>query len=133
MSRSPVSFASALQRWRCAAFAAAVVSATVSAPVFAQETPQEGSRDSRELFTPEAEAAIASGLYWLAGQQQEDGSFGAATRYRSNPGVVGLCGLALLSSGSTPGRGEYGEHLNRAIDFILSRARPSGYIVEEDW
>ncbi|MFO1092351.1 MAG: prenyltransferase/squalene oxidase repeat-containing protein [Planctomycetaceae bacterium] len=105
----------------------------VSAPASAQETSQEGSRDSRELFTPETEAAIASGLYWLAGQQQEDGSFGAVTRYRGNPGVVGLCGLALLSSGSTPGRGEYGEHLNRAIDFIVSCARPSGYIVEEDW
>jgi len=102
-------------------------------PAVAQQEPQAASRDSRDLFTPEAEAAIASGMNWLAGQQQADGSFGIATRYRANPGVVGLCGLALLSSGSTPGRGEYGEHLTRAVDFVLSCARPSGYIVEEDW
>jgi prenyltransferase beta subunit len=99
----------------------------------AQSDVQSGSRDSRELFTHATEASINAGLAWLASEQQEDGSFGTVTRYRSNPGVVGLCGLALLSSGSTPGRGAYGANLNQAIDFIISCARPSGYIVEEDW
>jgi hypothetical protein len=101
-------------------------------PAVAQDEPQAGSRDSRELFTPATEAAISAGLNWLAGQQQSDGSFGTVTSYRSNPGVVGLCGLAFLASGSIPGRGDYGEHLNRSIDFVIA-CRPSGYIVEEDW
>ena len=99
----------------------------------AQDEPKSASRDSRELFTPATDAAITAGLNWLAGQQQSDGSFGVVTRYRSNPGVVGLCGLALLSSGSTPGRGPYGAHVQKAVDFVLTCSRPSGYIVEEDW
>lgn len=99
----------------------------------AQATPQGGSQDSRELLTPAAEAAIDSGLAWLAGQQQADGSFGTITRYRTNPGVVSLCGLAFLASGSTPGRGPYGAAVARTVDYVLACARPSGYIVEEDW
>lgn len=102
-------------------------------PAAAQEARQSGSRDARDLFSPETDAAIESGLHWLSGQQQADGSFGVTARYRSNPGVTGLCGLAFLSSGATPGRGRYGEHLKNAIRFVVSCARPSGYIVDEDW
>lgn len=102
-------------------------------PSSAQEAPQSGSRDARDLYSPATDAAIDAGLNWLAGQQQPDGSFGVSARYRTNPGVAGLCGLAFLSAGATPGRGPYGDHLNRAIQFVVSCARPSGYIVEEDW
>lgn len=116
----------------CGGGLAIVALLVVAGSVFAQEAPQSGSRDSRELFTPATEAAIDVGLAWLAGQQQEDGSFGVVTRYRWNPGVVGLCGLAFLASGSTPGRGTYGDNLNRATDFVISCARPSGYLVEQD-
>lgn len=131
MSRPPANHAK-LHRLRLSAICAiAVLLGAVPAAALAEE-PQAGSRDSRDLFTPEAEAAIASGLVWLAEQQQADGSFGLTTRYRTNPGVAGLCGLALLSSGSTPGRGEYGVHLSRTVDYIITCARPSGYIVEED-
>ncbi|REJ93851.1 MAG: prenyltransferase [Planctomycetota bacterium] len=99
----------------------------------AQVDDRAASRDSRHLMTPETRSSIDEGLIWLAGRQQEDGSFGTTTRYRNNPGVAGLCGLAFLASGSTPDRGPYGQHVSRAIDFVLSCARPSGYIVEEDW
>lgn len=96
------------------------------------DDPPTGSRDSRRHLTPAAQQAIDAGLAWLAGSQQEDGSFGTATRYRRNPGVVSLCGLAFLASGSTPGRGPHGATLSRTVDYVLSCARPSGYIVEED-
>lgn len=111
----------------------AVATLALSSHARGQADVQSGSRDSRELFTPATEASIDAGLAWLASEQQENGSFGLVTSYRANPGVVGLCGLAFLSSGSTPGRGPYGANLNLAIDFIVSCARPSGYIVEEDW
>lgn len=89
-----------------------------------------GSRDSLRLVTPETEAAIDRGLEWLSQRQQDDGSFGSITRYRQNPGVAGLCGLAFLASGSTPGRGPYGETISGTVDYVTSCARPSGYIVE---
>ena len=98
---------------------------------FAQD--EAGSRNSRHLITPAGEAAIDSGLQWLAGRQQNDGSFGTLTRYRVNPGVTGLCGLSFLASGSTPGRGPYGENVARALDYVMSCARPNGYIVEAEW
>ena len=93
------------------------------------------SRDSRDLITPETEAAITHGLEWLTRRQQPDGVFGPTTalnRYRLNPAVNALCGLALLSSGSTPGRGPFGAHLDHLIDLLLDYAGPTGFITEPD-
>ena len=93
------------------------------------------STDSRDLVTPETDAAIKRGLEWLEQRQQPDGSFGrraSFNRYRRNPAVNALCGLALLSSGSTPGRGPYGTVIDRTVEFILSCAAPTGFIAEDD-
>jgi hypothetical protein len=93
------------------------------------------SRDSRDLVTPETDAAIQRGLAWLAGRQQRDGVFGPVAtfnRYRANPAVNALCGLALLSSGSTPGRGRYGAHLDRCTDLLLEYSGATGFIAEPD-
>lgn len=91
------------------------------------------SIDSRDLVTPRTDQAIQAGLEWLAGRQQADGAFGPEqgfSRYRRNPAVIALCGLALLSSGSTPGRGPYGAHLDRCIELLLRFVTPSGFIAE---
>lgn len=109
---------------------ALILSGTVPSVAVLGDDRESGSRDSRRFVTVEADAAIERGLDWLAQRQQDDGSFGAITRYRQNPGVAGLCGMAFLASGSTPGRGPYGETISRTIDYVISCARPSGYIVE---
>lgn len=91
------------------------------------------SIDSRDLVTPRTDQAIQAGLEWLAGRQQADGAFGPEqgfSRYRRNPAVIALCGLALLSSGSTPGRGPYGAHIDRCIELLLRFVTPSGFIAE---
>ena len=94
------------------------------------------STDSRDLVTQESELAVRTGLEWLARRQNEEtGSFGARfsfREYQQNPAVNGLCGLALLASGSQPGRGPYGQQIDRVTDFILSLATPNGFIVEPD-
>ncbi|MEZ6057321.1 MAG: prenyltransferase/squalene oxidase repeat-containing protein [Planctomycetaceae bacterium] len=93
------------------------------------------STDSRSMVSPETEEAIQRGLKWLVGRQQEGGNFGlrsSFSRYQLNPAVNSLCGLALLSSGSTPGRGPYGAAIQRLTDFVLSCAKSTGYLVEED-
>jgi hypothetical protein len=94
------------------------------------ETPA-GSRDSREMVNERSEAAIAGGLAWLAAQQQRDGSFGTVSTYRGNVGVSGICGMAFLAAGNTPGRGPYGVTIDRCLDYVLSCAQPSGFLSED--
>ena len=45
--------------------------------------------------------------------------------------VTALAGMAFLSSGSTPGRGKYGVRVQKAVDFLLSRFQPNGFIFDE--
>ncbi|MBN1395993.1 MAG: terpene cyclase/mutase family protein, partial [Pirellulales bacterium] len=78
-------------------------------------------------LTPAAERSIDKGLKWLAAGQHDDGSFGAG-QYRGNAAVSALAGMALISGGSTPGRGPYGEQLQRCVDYLLGCVRPSGFI-----
>jgi prenyltransferase beta subunit len=106
-----------------------LVSASPFSSWAAGQEPQ-ASIDSRRLFTPEAKESVERGLTWLAAQQRENGSFQSISAFGGNPGVVGLCGLAFLSSGSAPRRGEYGQALDRALDYVLSCAHSNGYIAE---
>ncbi len=89
---------------------------------------RRSSEDLAKLVTPESQKTIDLGLAHLAARQFEDGSFGVEGSYGHNVGVTALGGMAFLSSGSTPGRGKYGKHVERALNFIMNSAQPSGYI-----
>jgi squalene cyclase len=82
-----------------------------------------------EVVTPETDAAIERGLEWLASRQNEDGSFGTGGNYSRNVAVPALCGMAFLSAGHTPGRGPYGSHVEKAVEYVLAQCQPSGFIV----
>jgi hypothetical protein len=84
-------------------------------------------RTAARLITPQTEAAIGRGLAWLAKRQHQDGSFGSGA-YRGNVAVTALCGLALMSGGSTPGRGPYGAEVARSVDYLLAHTQQSGFI-----
>jgi hypothetical protein len=84
-----------------------------------------------ELITPPTNGAIERGLAYLAEHQLEDGSFGTTGDGR-NVAVVGLGGMAFLAAGSTPGRGPYGENINRCIDFLLANTADTGLIAAPD-
>jgi Prenyltransferase and squalene oxidase repeat len=84
----------------------------------------EGTAD---LITPETERAIKMGLEWLSHIQNGDGSFGNGT-YRGNIAVTSLAGLAFMESGSSPGRGPYGTHIDRALTYVMDNTAPSGFI-----
>ena len=59
----------------------------------------------------------------LAARQNNDGSFGIKSDlFGCDPAIAALCGMAFLSLGSLPGRGRYGDVLNKIIDFILTRS-----------
>ena len=80
-----------------------------------------------ELLTPPTMRAIDRGLSFLASRQRDDGSFGSGG-YSYDVGVCSLCGMAFLSSGSTPGRGPYGKQIDKCIDFVLDNVDQSGFI-----
>jgi hypothetical protein len=69
--------------------------------------------------------AIDNSLVWLANAQQRqgqmDGAFGTGA-YNGNVAVTALGGLALMAGGNQPGRGRYGDHVTRAVRYILSRS-----------
>jgi hypothetical protein len=76
---------------------------------------------------PETHRAISAGLAYLQRRQNDDGSFGDGNMAR-NVAVCGLVGLAMLSNGSTPGRGPSGQALTRGVDFILTHTQDSGFV-----
>ncbi len=80
-----------------------------------------------ELITDETQRAIDQGLRWLSAQQNADGSYGTGT-YRGNVAVTSLAALAMMASGSSPGRGPYGKQIDAALQYILentSGTRPA--------
>jgi hypothetical protein len=74
-------------------------------------------------ITPESQQALDRGLRWLARNQGPNGN------WESNDlGLVSLGALAFLADGHTPGRGEYGEVVEKALDYVLRNAKPSGLL-----
>ena len=47
---------------------------------------------------------------------------------KGNSGVTSLCVMAFLARGETPGRGPYGETINRGVDFVLAHQKPDGLL-----
>jgi prenyltransferase beta subunit len=82
----------------------------------------------REYVTPETQTAIDQGLAWLARNQRPDGSLGSTNNYRGSTAVTALAGIAFLSAGHVPGRGEYGKVVERCVDFLLAHTDSTGFI-----
>ena len=74
-----------------------------------------------------ARPAIGKGLAYLAARQEEDGSFSTRGAGR-NAAICALGGMAWLAEGSTPGRGPYGEHVDRVTNYLLDEQQPSGLL-----
>jgi hypothetical protein len=74
-------------------------------------------------ITPESQQALARGLQWLAKNQGPEGNWGC-----NELGVVSVGALAFLADGHLPGRGRYGENVERALDYVLRNERPPGLL-----
>ena len=84
-------------------------------------------------YTEQSRRAVERGLAWLAGQQNDDGTFGrGGGGMGSSSGITGIGGLALMSSGSLPDRGPYGLEVRRAVDAVMAQAQPSGLLSREN-
>jgi len=92
----------------------------------ANAQPAKVDPEVAKLYTAEAKQTALKGLRYLAQRQSDDGAFGDG--YGQNVGVCGVAGLAFMSSGSTPGRGPFGQNVNKCIDYLLSQTQENGFI-----
>jgi hypothetical protein len=108
----------------------AVISGLVclSVPAFAQKPPNPFDVEAREyLGTPKSEAAVEKGLEYLAKRQLSNGRWDSGN-YRDDAAVSGLCTLAFLSAGHQPGRGKYGDLLDKAANYLADSIRRDGLV-----
>uniref|UniRef100_A0A7C2P5U5 Squalene--hopene cyclase n=1 Tax=Schlesneria paludicola TaxID=360056 RepID=A0A7C2P5U5_9PLAN len=86
-------------------------------------SPQVSRAQGDWEITPESELALERGLAWLARNQTSQGN------WESNDlGLVSLGALAFLSAGHLPGRGKYGDTVDRALGYVLQNVKPSGLL-----
>ena len=81
-------------------------------------------------ITPELESAVQRGLAYLAQQQNEDGSFDGG-RFGKNVAITSLACLAFMADGHLPGRGAYGDNVDRGLRFIVRNTAENGLIASE--
>lgn len=99
----------------------------VARPVMAETMAARPNQVAGDELTPKCQSGIEKGLKWLADRQQKDGSFGGGGM-NANSAVTSLSALALMSSGSLPGRGPYGDQVKRAADYIVNSGQKSGLL-----
>lgn len=78
-------------------------------------------------ITPTSELALERGIAWLAKNQGRDGNWDS-----NDLGLVSLGALAFLSAGHLPGRGKYGDNVDRALQYVIKNAKPSGLLNSAD-
>ncbi|MCH7701013.1 MAG: terpene cyclase/mutase family protein [Planctomycetes bacterium] len=116
-------------RWLlCAACATLLL---ISTPVVVGEGQPDGAANAGELPAEGLSGGVAGGLQWLAAQQQADGSFGSLSHYGPHVGITGLAGLAFMAEGSSPGRGSYGDHIEKCVRFVVDHSSESGLLAAE--
>jgi hypothetical protein len=80
-------------------------------------------RTGADFITRDTENAIREGLDYLARCQLPDGSFFQDREQRSggaSGGITSLTSLALMAAGNQPNRGKFGNHISRAVDYVVS-------------
>jgi len=93
---------------------------TAAAMLLLVSAPARADTESYWLakYRAPVDQAVKKALAFLAKRLASDDSFAKETRNLN--AACGLAGMAFLSAGHTPGRGPYGDVVNRCIDFILA-------------
>lgn len=111
--------------WLCAL----IPTAGWAAPAGLSDRPNQVRGDE---ITPAQQEAVRKGLEWLSRQQQRDGRFGAGGEgFGASSGITALAGIAFMAEGNLPGRGKYGDNVQRAVDYILRSSQESGLLASE--
>src|SRR5688572_1421082 len=115
-----------------------LAAAVVASPVVAQDkgAAPVAERPNQVIgneITPGQVRAVELGLESLAKRQARNGSFGA--NYGSaggHAGITALAGLAFMSAGNLPGRGKYGDNVQKCLDFVIANTQESGLIASDN-
>src|SRR5438128_3537010 len=125
---------------RCKKLLVMLASATLAMPAFGQEKPAPRENDEAKMaaranqvrgdeITPAQQAAVEKGLAYLASKQARNGSFGGGYGSAAgHAGITALGGLAFMAAGNLPGRGKYGDNVQKALDFVIANTQESGLI-----
>lgn len=95
--------------------------------------------DQPLIVTPRQAQAVERGLAWLAAEQNADGSWAGKIGYKLNNGyeytregghvgVTALACMSFLAGGHLPARGQYGEVVEKGLDYVLACAQDDGYV-----
>ncbi len=117
MLRNCVTAGVGILLWLC------LVSVTIAQPKIKPAAP----RPKFELSPPQVELlelTVERATTYLSTTQSPNGSFAAPPF--GQPGITGLCSLALLSAGAVPDDSPEGTQLRLAIDFVLSTQNDEG-------
>jgi prenyltransferase beta subunit len=88
---------------------------------------------SKGMMTAATKTAVEQALAFLANNQHADGSWGTL-HHKGNIAITSLGALALMSGGHQPGRGKYGRHVSRALEYVLRQQQnvPKGYLFNRE-
>ncbi|MEM8677963.1 MAG: prenyltransferase/squalene oxidase repeat-containing protein, partial [Planctomycetota bacterium] len=84
-----------------------------------------GPQPLRAATNPTWDASIERGLAWLAKNQSPRGRWLAGTYPTA---MTALGGVAMLGSGATATQGPYAPNVRKAVDYLMTKARPNGLI-----
>lgn len=104
-----------------------------SAPAIVVKPTASGAENApvEEEITPKLEDSVRRGFEYLRRQQKPDGSFGEG-RYGEHIGVSSLCAISFMADGNVPGRGDFGDCVQRTLDFVLAHASETGLLVSDE-
>ncbi len=87
--------------------------------------------------TPITEAAVESGLAWLAKNQNKDGSWSMRGPYEdggsseNKPAATAMAMLAFMGAGNTHHQGTYKENLLRAVTWLVKQQNRDGFFARD--
>ncbi len=109
------------------AFTAKVSSIFMLTCIFCASAAAQIFIGERESFPPDLDQIYGRGLAYLCQIQKENGNFEG--HYGDQPGVIGLCIVAMLASGEDPNTGKYSANVKKGLNSIFEKTnKNNGYI-----
>ncbi|MDP7034159.1 MAG: terpene cyclase/mutase family protein [Planctomycetota bacterium] len=102
------------------------------------------SARAEDIVTRGAQKSIQKGLAYLVNTQSDNGSWSCDIGYKLNygyrttkrggnhVGVTALACMSFMANGNLPGRGRYGQVVEKGLQFVLRCVSDSGYITHQD-